>query len=217
MDIVRSFTYIFDDDDWVSKILVTAFIGIIPIINFAIFGWVISLIKNMQDGVEHPLPDWSDFGDKFTTGIMYCLASLMYNLPIVAVICLMAFSAMIFGQGSGAEGILFGSMCGLAVAIVLYAIVANVLVFVGTVRYARDLDFNVYMQFGENYRIAMANINVLLMLVLYAFLASLVIGAFGWIPCLGQVAAFAFGTPVMAHLQGQAAVIMMEKPKRGMA
>ena len=110
MDIVRSFTYIFDDEDWVSKIMVTALISIVPIINFALFGWMIDLIRNMQDGVAHPMPDWSDFGDKFTTGIMYILATLVYNLPMVAVICLMSFSTMLFGQGSGAQGILFGSM-----------------------------------------------------------------------------------------------------------
>ncbi|MCK4900594.1 MAG: hypothetical protein KAS38_17565, partial [Anaerolineales bacterium] len=64
MDIGKSFTFSFEDKDWITKYLLGALISAIPILNFAWMGYMIELIVNVADDVPSPLPDWSDLGDK---------------------------------------------------------------------------------------------------------------------------------------------------------
>jgi hypothetical protein len=82
MDLGLSFTYIFQDEEWVKKVLIAAlaffiiFIGWIPLL-----GWVIEIARRIirQDPV--PLPDWTDLGSLFTLGfkgwIIIILAGLL--------------------------------------------------------------------------------------------------------------------------------------------
>lgn len=219
MDLGRSFSYIFDDEDWVTKVLLTALISVIPILNLAIYGWIIELMRNMLDGRENPLPYWDNFGQKFTDGLMFLLASLIYNVLIVLLACVLGVMGSLM-DGRGAEVILSLAACIMVVFALIYALVANAGLFIGMVRYTRNPTFSVYLAIGENLRLALANAGTLAMLVLFSVVVSLILAVFGWIPCIGWLAALALGTPVYGHLLGQAAILIVEqskfKAKRGM-
>jgi hypothetical protein len=49
--------------------------------------------------------------------------------------------------------------------------------------------------------------------VIFGIFASLVLGFFNLIPCLGQIAMMALVIPVQGHLLGQLGLLMEEKPK----
>ena len=50
MDIGRSFTYMFEDQDWLKKILIGGVVNLIPIVNLAATGYFIEAIKNTAEG-----------------------------------------------------------------------------------------------------------------------------------------------------------------------
>ncbi len=214
MDFGRAFSYVFEDEDWVSKVLLTAVIGLIPIVNFALFGWVIALMDNVVAGEEHPMPAWDNFGDKFTAGLMYFIASVVYNIPLLLVIGVLAGAGMLAGtRGGEVIGLVVG--CGAAGLSVAYTVVALAVLFAGMVRYTRERELSTLLQFGENLRLAQDNLSTLVTLALYLILTGVIFSLFGWIPCIGWLAAVALGTPVYGHLLGQAAQQMLGKRKRG--
>jgi len=217
MDLGRSFSYIFDDEDWVTKVLLTALISVIPILNLALYGWIIELMRNMLDGQENPLPYWDNFGRKFTDGLMFLVASLIYNIFIVLALGAFGVVASLVDP-RGAEVILSLLGCVLVVFILGYLVIANAGLFIGMVRYARNPTMAVYLAIGENLRLALANAGTLATLVLFLVIVSLILAVFGWIPCIGWLAALALGTPVYGHLIGQAAILIVgrSKAKRGL-
>ncbi len=205
MDIVRSVTYIFDDEDWLSKIVITTLVSAVPFLNLAVLGWSIELIGNILNDDEYPLPAWNDFGQKFTAGLHLMLAGLIYNAVLVVLLCLLWFMGNASDQ-AGATTLGIGLSCLMTTFFGIYAIAANAALFIGMIRYSRTYSMASYLNVVDNLRIAGENIGALLLLVMTSTLAWLVISVFFWIPCIGWLAAFALSTPIHAHLQGQTAV-----------
>ncbi len=204
MDLARAFTYIFDDEQWVGKIAMLAIVSLIPILSFATFGWLVALIRNMLDGYPYPLPDWDDFGQKFIDGLLIFLVTLIYSIPLFPLI-LLGPLADTFVNTQGGEFVVFTLVCFISLFVLAYALLISALLFIGMIRYAQVRDFNVYLQIGQNLRIAMNNIGTLAVLALMEVIAGVIFALFGWIPCIGWIVALALGVPVYGHLQGQAA------------
>ncbi|MGB7095956.1 MAG: hypothetical protein WBD62_15035, partial [Anaerolineales bacterium] len=62
MDIGKSFSYPFEDDEWLTKLFLGAIVSAVPILNFAWTGYTVDIMRNVIDGVSMPMPAWSDFG-----------------------------------------------------------------------------------------------------------------------------------------------------------
>jgi len=60
MDIGKSFSYPFEDNKWLSKLIIGALVSIVPILNFAWAGYLIDLLKNVINKAAEPLPEWTD-------------------------------------------------------------------------------------------------------------------------------------------------------------
>ena len=68
MDVGKSIGYVFEDKKWTNKLLIGMLVSIVPIVNFALLGWVIDIMRNVSQRQPTPLPEWSDFGEKFVKG-----------------------------------------------------------------------------------------------------------------------------------------------------
>ena len=88
MDIGKAFSFPFEDDEWITKLFLGAIVSAVPILNFAWTGYSIDLLKNVIDGLSKPMPDWSDFGDKFVKGFFIWAAGFIYTLPAIIIACL---------------------------------------------------------------------------------------------------------------------------------
>ena len=84
MDIGKSFSYVFDDEDWVKKVAIGGVISIIPIVNFIAVGYSLRALKNVAEGKERPLPEWDEWGDDWVKGLMVTLAGFIYAIPLIA-------------------------------------------------------------------------------------------------------------------------------------
>jgi len=57
--ISESFKYMFRDENWVNKLAIGGLIGIIPILNFLLYGYMMDITKLVCSGVDDKLPEFN--------------------------------------------------------------------------------------------------------------------------------------------------------------
>jgi len=228
MDIGKSFSYPFEDRQWVSKLGLGAVITLVPILQFAWTGYMVEIIRNVMKGSPEPLPTWDDIGKKFMDGVMLMVAGLVYALPMLIVICLpmgfMVIPVVLSSNGdmqdianaiAGAGSVLF--MCLLCVFMV-YALILSVIYPAILIIFAREGTLASCFKFREVFELISKNMSPFLTAWGVSLAASFVVGLvsggaqviLNFIPCLGQIAAFVlaigivvYTTAIYAHLFGQ--------------
>jgi len=92
MDFGLAFSFPFQDQQWVKKILITAVLILVPIIGWiAVLGWSLEVARRVIRRHPEPLPDWSEFGallglgfKGFLIGIVLSIPAWVISLPSVA-------------------------------------------------------------------------------------------------------------------------------------
>ena len=200
MDIGRSFTYMFDDEDWLKKIAIGGVLNIVPIVNFIPIGYGLRTLKTVAEGIETPLPEWDDWGGDFTKGLMVTIASLIASLPIWVLWGFYAIAAAL-SEGSDVAGL---CVAGASCLWVLWGIAMVVYLPAAIVRYATDGDFGSFFQFGEVFAFIRDNLSDYIVAILLALVAAIVASAVGGIACgIGAWFTSFWATLVSSHLFGQ--------------
>ena len=84
MDLGLAFSFVFQDEEWVKKVLIAAVLLFIPVIGwFAVFGWGLEITRRVIRESEEPLPDWNEFADLFVLGLKGFVISFIYSIPIM--------------------------------------------------------------------------------------------------------------------------------------
>lgn len=225
MDVTRAFSYIFEDEDWVGKlvmVIIWTLVAAIPLIGLigaaALAGYAVELLRNMRKGEAAPLPRWDNVGDKIMDGANVLIAAFVYNLGNILLICGMMILTPAFGlvseEGAAAMStIALAITCCLSVLILAYNLVVWPLVAVGTIYYSQSGQINAYFQLGRIWGTVNRYMGPTIQWLLFSILAGFVIGLFNIVPCLGWLAGLALGLPVQAHLLGQFAGMIDDKPK----
>jgi len=206
MDIGSSFSYMFQDEDWIKKILIGGVVGIIPIVNFAAIGYMIQIIRNVRDGQALPLPEWDEFGKYFVDGLWIFLIFLVWSIPIILVACLQGIGTAVLAEASEDAANAFGviSAC-FSCVIVLWALVIAAVSPAILVRYAEIGEFMAGFQFSEILNIIRANVGNYIIVILLIWVASL-IASFGVILCvIGVIFTQFWSYLVTGNLVGQLA------------
>jgi len=207
MDWGKSLTYIFDDKDWVTKVLIGGILSMIPVVNLVVIGYALKALKNVAEGAEQPLPAWDDFGDYFVKGLVSTLATMVWAIPIIILIAVIAAMSIMIGYDSTEASRVatpyalcswsiscLGGIYGLLLAFVLPAAYAQ---------YAIRGDFGAFFRLGEIWKFIKANIgNYIIVLLLGAVVQT--IAGFGVILCVVGVAFTEFWASLVgSHLLGQ--------------
>ena len=206
MDIGSSFSYMFQDEDWIKKILIGGVVGIIPIVNFAAIGYMIQIIRNVRDGQALPLPEWDEFGKYFVDGLWIFLIFLVWSIPIILVACLQGIGTAVLAEASEDAANAFGviSAC-FSCVIVLWALLIAAVSPAILVRYAEIGEFMAGFQFSEILNIIRANVGNYIIVILLIWVASL-IASFGVILCvIGVIFTQFWSYLVTGNLVGQLA------------
>lgn len=210
MDIGKSLTYMFDDERWIHKVLIGGLIGLVPILNLALTGYMLRTLKNVAAGAARPMPEWDDLGNDFVKGLLVTVAGVVYALPLLIpllpIVGLIVVSA-IAGNSGGAEGIqaILGlGTAGLWCLAVPYILLVAAWMPAATANYALAGDFRAFFRFREIWALVSRNAGNYVMVLLIAFVASQVAG---WLGALVLVVGAAFtgfwSTLVLGHLLGQ--------------
>jgi hypothetical protein len=228
MDAEKSFTFPFEDQEWISKLGLGALISLVPILNFAWSGYLVDIIRNVMSNNPKPLPAWDDLDKKFKEGLVLFGASLVYASPILIAFCLplgiLAASGLLSANSdmqdisqtlTGAGGVLLFCLLGI---LILYGIVLSVLYPAILVMFSREGTFASCFKLREALALISKNAGPFFTAWAVSLAVSLGVGLLvgfvnmvvGFVPCLGWVIGLAlsmgsgvYATAVYAHLFGQ--------------
>jgi hypothetical protein len=209
MDIGKSFSFVFEDEKWISKVLLGGLFMIIPIVNFAAIGYMLKVAQNVMQGNPRPLPEWSEFGDHFMRGLYGIIIQIVYQLPTL--ILYGVFFCVIFAaggaagserssDGAGAIGVL--GLCLLPLIFIL-ALAGAFLAYVACGRYVATNTLSEAFKFSDVIASARGNLGAWIMLLLVVILAGFV-GSLGVIACgVGALFTSFYAQCVIGHALGQ--------------
>jgi VanZ family protein len=208
MDFVKSFTYQFEDPDWLKKIGIAALISLIPLVGqFFVLGWLVDTTKRVIDKVENPMGDWSDFGGYFVKGLAIFVIGFIYALPIIIFeVCLYG---IIFAMAGSATSDTTGSILGilttcLSCLVFIYVILLLFVLPAAYANYAATGSFSAGLRFGEVFGLVRKAPGAYLLVVLGEILAAFLAGL-GMILCIiGIIITAAYANAAISHLYGQA-------------
>lgn len=227
MDFEKAFTYIKDDERWMTKLGIGALVSFLSFLIVPIFllpGYMVQIMRNVRDGVEPSLPEWDDWGKLLTDGFNIWVAQMVYTIPFWLLICVATFAsggmAALMGDSSDAAAASMLAVWGIVGCLsVLFVIALFFLAPAITIQYVREGSLSSCFRFGEVIAILRDNISDILMItiafVAASFVISLVVGIVGLVPCIGWIVGFVaiyalspYLTMVAGHLFGQLLVKM---------
>jgi hypothetical protein len=196
VDIGRAFRFVFDDPEWVKKVLIggafvlasSFIIGI-----FFIAGYWVRLIRNVAAGSARPLPEWDDLGAIFSDGLTAVGVAFVHVFGVIAIVggvgCaggMVLFGlggAAAHGRGEEALGALGGmGIMGLYFVFIILMLAMNLYLPSALARVALRGDFATGFDWRANVAFIRDNLaNYLLSLVFY-FVANFV-SQFGVLLC----------------------------------
>jgi hypothetical protein len=104
MNVSKAFTYVFDDERWIPKLLIGGVLSVIPIANFIPSGYALQTFRNAVRRSQRPLPEWTDLGEMFGQGLLLFIIGFVYNLPVfLLTACLWTVGGALDTRGSGDE------------------------------------------------------------------------------------------------------------------
>jgi hypothetical protein len=216
MDIGRAFTFVFEDEQWITKALIAAAIlllGVafswllaIPLIlAFALLsGYMMEIIRDVLRGELDQLPEWANWGELIVDGIKVVVIGIIYGLPIIiATICL-GMPMALFAEDAEA----FSSLLGLLLSCftLLYAIAMSIVLPAAYAVYAATDDLGAAFRFGDVFGLVGDNLSTYLITFVMSWVAGL-IGSLGSFVCgIGWLVTLPYAIMVYGHLYGQAYV-----------
>lgn len=206
-DFAKPFTFVFEDSDWLPKVLVGALfqlLGMFLIGTLFLLGYYARLIRNVVAGAERPLPAWDDLGTYFVEGLkLFCIA-LLYTVPIFGLVLLLVLPAVALEQVIGQEWVGAMAGCMIPLLVVPLALVTVVLLPAAMLRTVMLGRFSAAFEIGKVFGLVRAcGFNYLLAIVIHLLAAFL--SQFGILLCFVGVFATGFwALAVSAHAFAQA-------------
>jgi hypothetical protein len=206
MDYGKAFTFVFEDKNWVTKLLIGGILSLIPIVNFVAIGYGLKVLKNVAQGVEQPLPEWSDFGDYFIQGLVSFLGGLVWAIPAIVLSMVIGFFSAITGyegDPQSAAAPIWLCVTSLSCLSGLYGLFLGVVTPAAITQYAVSGEFGAMFRFGKIFKYITSNLGPYIIALLLGLVAAFIAG-FGFILCVIGVVFTAFWAMLVGnYLLGQ--------------
>jgi len=213
MDIGKAIGFMFEDEEWIGKLLLGAVIMLIPVFGqFALMGYSIAIIRNVKADRPRPLPAWSGLGEYFVDGLKVWAVTLIYAIPIFVLICPITLVGVLPALGADNEdlvamlaGISGIVSVGLSCLIVLYGILLSLLKPVLQMCYAETGEIGLCLRFGEMFRLLFANIGNIVVAQLVRWAAGMIVMSIAGALTFGLLVlpASVWLTTLSSHMYGQ--------------
>jgi Protein of unknown function (DUF4013) len=224
VDIGKAITYIFEDDKWVTKLIIGSVLTLFAwLIIPALFvtGYMVRIISNVMAGEPHPLPEWDDWGGLLRDGFNLTVSYLIYSAPLWLLSCcgISVFAPAAFTEGDVSELMAVTAGGTSLIVFCLVALLAVIILLLGpaiAVKYTRDRSIGATLQFGEVISMTREHLGDVVIIFLVVLGLGLVVGVIAAIPLIGwliSLLAGAFITFVTGHLYGQIGDKMVGGPK----
>lgn len=150
MDIEEEVKFPTKDSEWIVKVLIGGILGIIPIINFIEYGYILKVMKGAIDG-NPGMPKWEDWGNLFINGLIGFVINLIY-LIIPILIIFVSASGIMMAAFSGNMNLLVGMVAGAIGGILiglLLALILGFLIPMALAMYTKENSFGAAFRIGE--------------------------------------------------------------------
>jgi hypothetical protein len=215
MDIANSFTFMFEDPEWLRKLGIgflvvllgalfsVVLIGLVPLIM--VLGYILDVTRNVLDGQANPLPEWNDWEGFLRRGLKLAGVLIVWSLPLILISIPLGFGAALAGNGNQsniatAMGSLI-SLCGACLALG-WGLVFLVFTPAIYIRLARTNRFSSGFEFAKLWAFTRENISNVIVAILLIIVAGLVSG-FASIFVVTIPLVMLWKMLVEAHLYGQ--------------
>lgn len=216
MNITRAFSIIFEDRDWVSKLVITAIVTLLSVLLSpilvglagwaALLGYEIDIIRNVRAGSLTPLPRWDDFSRFLSNGVPVLVGFIVYNLPNLLISCCSWFLLQSSGGTTIAAGsVALGVGCCIFPLLLIYNGVAMPMLALAMGRYSEDPRVDVFFQFASLFEQLRSSTDVALQWLIAFVIVSLIFA----IPMMGWFVGLALLIPVHGILVGQFATRLL--------
>jgi Protein of unknown function (DUF4013) len=102
IDLGRGLRFVFDDPDWIKKVLIggaMAMLGIVIVGVFWLMGYWVRLVQRVARGEDRPLPEWDDWGGLLSEGLRPVGIYAAYVFGILLPVILVVVGIVVFGTG----------------------------------------------------------------------------------------------------------------------
>jgi hypothetical protein len=191
-DFVRPFTFVFEDPNWVPKILVGGLFylaGIFIVGWFFLLGYCARLARNVINNVTYPLPEWEDLGEYFGEGLRIFAVILVYVLPLIVMAILVGIPSAIMSD-SGSEGarVIGSSAFGCLVCLMMpFSLAITLWIPAALLRSVVQQRFGAAFEFREIWQFIRANLGNYLLAVVVWLVARFIAGFGFFLLCIGLV------------------------------
>ncbi len=209
MDFGESFTFPFDDQEWVKKILIGGLVMLIPFIGqFVAVGYAMEVCRRLIKGRPDLLPDWDDWGTKIVDGLVSSVIGFIWALPLMVLggcLWLIMVPVMGFDESGDTAGVLFVLlMVCFGLIMLVYGLLLALVLPASITRYAATGEFGAAFRFGEVIGMVRDNLGVYLMVLVMTIVAQMIGGMGGIVLGCGALFTGFYAQLVMYHAYGQA-------------
>jgi hypothetical protein len=206
MDYGKSFTFVFEDEKWLSKFAVGVLVSLVPIVNLASYGYMVQLLKNVRDGQEYPLPEWDDFGKLFLDGLKFLAGYLVYTIPLILLGFITIPIAIAAESGGRSEDVLAVTIMCISCLVILLSFLPMLLYPALYIQYAKNDKIGDMFRLDEMWDLFKADSANYIIVLLMIFFVLVFIASFGLVLCFVGILLTAWWAQlVTANMIGQLA------------
>lgn len=208
MDIEHSLKFIWEDEEWIKKILIAVVLMITGIGSLAVTGYLAELARRSAHNEKQLLPEWEDIGRYFMLGLKYMAIAFVWSLPVIFLIVTISLLS-IFAFSQDDPGVIAGvitvfSIC-IYTFIFFYILLLTMLMMPLWVQLAEDTPFSDLISPASTWKLLRANLAGYMVVMLITWLAAIVASLAGAFLCgVGVLFTAVISQLFFAHLVGQA-------------
>lgn len=216
MNFKKAFTYIFEDPNWLEKLIVPLLVGLIPIVGqLALSGYVMRVIQNVAQRTQPELPSF-DFGLDLGKGFRWFLVALVYSLPVMLFSLLFLWPTFrLENNGNDTIAIIVLILIGLLFFLLLLAFAF--ILPIAQVNFAVKDTFASAFDFKTLFKLIKNNIVAWLMVLAGTVIAGFISPLGGIVFVIGAMVTAFYGQLFVAHLAGQAYALSQTPGGQGVA
>ena len=207
MDLGKAFSFVFEDPDWLKKIVIAALISLIPIIGqIYLVGYGMEVGRRVIRHDPRPLPD-IDFGESLSLGFKSFVIGLVYSIPAIL---LSVPISIVSSMSSDANGDIIASPVFVAVSLccggllLLYGLLIWVWIPAAEGNFLATGSIGAAFRLKEVAALLKAAPGAYLMVLVGLFVSG-ILASLGTILCvIGVLLTSTYAVVISGHLYGQA-------------
>jgi hypothetical protein len=203
MDFGTAFSYAFQDEEWIKKILIGAVLVLTGIGMIPVLGWMMEIIRRSKDG-DYSLPEWADFGTLFMDGLKAMAIGLIWSIPAAVIGGCIAGGSILASDSS--TDVLGWALVALGTCIALPYSLGMLLLAAPMIGILADTgEFGMALNPVNSFKLFRNNIGGYLITLVVQMFGFPILSSIGSIACgVGAFAAMAYGYSILGNLYGQA-------------